>query len=133
MTTTIKPDPTKPAEDRHFVLAMPAAFWWTVRIPVPSENDYQHCKLDVLFEPLSQKQLDRMRGIGLDEGEQPPTDEAIARKVIKNWRGMKGPDGVDLPFNDEALGHLLLVPLARTAIVATYFTVMSGIGARKNA
>jgi hypothetical protein len=132
MTATIKPDATKPAEDRPFVLAMPTAFWWTVRIPVPSENDYQHCKLDVLFEPLSQKQLDRMRGIGLDEGEQPPSDEAIARKVIKNWRTMKGPDGSDLPFSDEALGHLLLVPLARTAIVATYFTVMSGIGARKN-
>jgi len=133
MSADKKPDPTKPAEDRPFVLAMPTAFWWTVRIPVPAENDYQHCRLDVLFEPLSQRALDRMRGVGLEEGEQAPSDEAIARKVIKNWRGMKGPDGSDLPFNEEALGNLLLVPLARTAIVATYFTVMAGVGARKNA
>lgn len=121
-----KADALKP-----FVLAMPADFWWTVRVPVPGDNDYTHTALDVLFKPLKQDRLDKMRGVGLAEGEQQPSDEQVARAVLKGWR-LKTPEGADVPFNEENLANLLLAPLVRTAIVATYMTVMAGLGARKN-
>jgi hypothetical protein len=128
MSTDKKPEGLQP-----FVLAMPADFWWTVKVPVAVENDYKHASLDVLFKPLKQTQLDKMQGIGLAADERSPSDEDIARAVMKGWR-LKAQDGqTDVPFTEENLANLLVVPLARTAIVATYFMVMRGIGARKNA
>ena len=116
-----------------FVLRMPANFWWTVRIPVPSDNTYTTATLDMLFKPQPQKELDKFQGLGLEEGDVMPTEAEICRRVVAGWRNLADEEGVVHPFSPEALGALLAVPVVRTAIVATYMTVMRGVAARKNA
>jgi hypothetical protein len=108
-------------------------FWWTVRIPSPSDNDYTVAELDVLFAPVGQDKLDRIRGIGLRDDETPPTDAQICQRVVRGWRGLKNEQGEDVPFAPEALEQLLRAPMVRSAIVATYLAAMSGTAARKNA
>jgi len=118
-----------------FVLGMTLtlAFVWTVRVPVPGDDDYSHATLPLMFRPLDQTELDRIRGIGLAEGEAVLTDEQIIRLVVVGWPSLKNAAGEELPFNDENLGHLLTAPMMRSAIVATYLAAMSGMAARKNA
>jgi hypothetical protein len=118
----------------QFVLGQKAPdFWWTVTVPVPTDNDYTHATLDVLFRPLSQERVDKMRGLGLKEDETPPTDEQICSAVVRGWRGLIDPQGAEVAFSPEALQNLLAAPMVRTAIVATYLACMSGVAARKNA
>jgi hypothetical protein len=114
-----------------FVLRMPASFTWTVRIPVPGDDEYKHATLRVRFKPVSQQRLDAFRGVGLAEGEAPPSDRDIAHEVLEGW-GLKDEAGEPVPFTPEKLDEVLAVPMARTAIVATYMAAMSGMAARKN-
>lgn len=123
-TTTDKTSP--------FVLRMPACFWWTVRIPVPADNSYTTATLDMQFKPEPQEQIDRFRGIGLEDGDAMPTEAEICRRVVVGWRNLADEAGVVHPFSPEALGALLAVPVVRTAIVTTYLAVMTGMAARKN-
>lgn len=125
---------TNPVKDAQspFVLRMPANFWWTVRVPVPAENTYLVGTLDVLFKPVSQTRLDQMRGIGLADGQAMPTEDEICHEVVAGWRHLADEAGVVQPFSPEALRQLLAVPAVRAAMVLTYITVMSGVGARKN-
>lgn len=108
-------------------------FWWTVRIPSPTDNDYAVAELDLLFAPADQPELDAMRGIGLAEGEAPPTDAEIAQRKVRGWRKVRNELGQEVPFGPEGLQQLLRAPVVRTAIVATYLAAMSGTAARKNA
>jgi len=114
-----------------FVLgATPPDFWWQVRVPVPGDNAYSHATFEAQFRPVDQTELDRMQGFGLAEGELPPTDEQIARRVLVGWK-LQGPEG-PLPFTPENLQQLLAAPMVRTAVVATYLACMRGVAARKN-
>lgn len=114
-----------------FVLRMPGSFKWTVRVPVPGDDTYTHAELRVRFKPVSQQRLDAFRGIGLAEGQVPPTDHEIVHEVLEAW-GLKDENGEPVPFTPEKLDEVLAVPMARTAIVATYMAAMSGMAARKN-
>jgi len=116
-----------------FVMRMPAAFWWTVRVPLPAENDYQVATLDLQFKPLPQARIDQFRGIGLAEGQTLPSEREICHEVVCGWRNLPDEAGVVQPFGSERLDQLLDVPVVRPSIVATYLAVMSGMGARKNA
>lgn len=131
----------KPAQlEQPFVLAMPAAFWWPVKVPSPNDGDYTVATFDAFFEPVDQDELDKMRGIGLgtivvdgqEVPEQAPSDIEIVRRVLRGWRKVKAQDGSLLEFSPDALETLLRVPLVRSALVATYLNVMLGMGARKN-
>jgi hypothetical protein len=112
--------------------AAPPDFWWTVRVPVPTEDDYAHAELPVQFAQLPQTELDKMRGLGLADGEAAPSDEQIALRVLRGWR-LHDEAGQAVPFGPEALAQLLAAPLVRSAIVATYLACMNGMAARKNA
>lgn len=122
---------TAAAEIPLFVLAEPAPFWWTVRIPHPGDGEYQFAALELQFQPVDQAELDGMQGLGLADGASPPTDEQICRRIVLGWRKFNRPDGSAVPFTPETLEQLLRVPMARPSIVATYLTVMRGL-ARKN-
>ena len=116
-----------------FVLgAALAQFTWTVRVPVPGDDDYLHAELPLTFKPLPQPELDKMRGIGLAEGEAAPTDAEIVSRVVVGWPRLLDADGELVPFNPVALALLTQAPMVRTAIVATYLAAMSGMAARKN-
>lgn len=123
----------KPDTLPTFVLKAPTSFWWTVRIPTATDTDYSYAKLDVLFAALPQTELDKMRGAGLAEGDQLPSEDDIARRVVKGWRHLPDENGDAVPFTPEKLGELLAVPMVRTHIVATYMAATSGMAARKNA
>jgi len=127
MSKTTTPSPS-------FVLGVVMAlqFTWTVRVPVPGNDDYTHAELPLTFQAVDQTELDKMRGLGLAEGETPPTDEQIVRRVVVGWPSLKNAGGEEVPFSDEALTQLLRSPMVRTAIVATYMAAMSGMAARKN-
>lgn len=116
-----------------FVLGSPPPdFWWTVKVPVPTDDDYAFAALRVRFAWASQAELDRMRGVGLAEGERAPTDDEIARAKVTGFDvrdEFKNP----VPFSAEKLGELLAAPMVRSAIVGTYLAAMSGMAARKNA
>lgn len=116
-----------------FVLRMPAAFWWTVKVPVPTDDDYAVATLELQFKPMTQTRLDQFRGIGLEEGQALPTEADICRRVVCGWRNLPDAAGAAVDFSPEALENLLAVPVVRASIVATYLAVMSGMGARKNA
>jgi hypothetical protein len=122
-----------PAAESPFVLRMPASFWWTVRVPIPTDNGYQIGTLELLFKPVSQTRLDQYRGIGLEPGQPIPTEHEICHEVVAGWRNVADEEGVVQRFSREALNHVLDVPVARGATVATYMAVMSGMAARKNA
>lgn len=107
-------------------------FWWTVRIPLPTDNDYRVALLDVQFAAVDQPELDRMRGIGLAEGEQAPSDAEIARQVMRGWK-LVDANGQPVLFEPHRVDELLRAPIVRTAIVSTYLAAMSGVAARKNA
>lgn len=115
-----------------FVLRMPAAFWWTVRVPVPADDDYTVATLELQFKPVPQARLDQFRGIGLEDGQALPPETEICRRVVCGWRNLTDAAGAAVEFSPEALEHLLAVPVVRASIVATYMAVMSGMGARKN-
>lgn len=126
--------PTDKTEDPTplFVLRKPRDFWWPVKLPIPTDGDYVLARLDVLFAALPQAEIDRMRGVGLAEGEQAPSDREIAVRVVRGWRDLQGEDGNPVPFSAEALEQLLQTPAMRTAIVMTYLAAASGLAARKN-
>lgn len=116
-----------------FVLgAALACFNWTVRVPVPGDDDYLTAELPLTFKPLPQLELDKMRGAGLAEGEAAPTDEQIVQRVVVGWPKLLNEEGEAVPFSPEALAQLTAAPMVRTAIVATYLAAMSGMAARKN-
>jgi hypothetical protein len=123
----------KPDTLPTFVLKAPTSFWWTVRIPTATDTDYSYAKLDVLFAALPQAELDKMRGAGLAEGDQLPSEDDIARRVVKGWRHLPDENGDAVPFSHDKLEQLLAVPMVRTHIVATYMAATSGMAARKNA
>lgn len=117
-----------------FVVRMPHAFWWTVKVPVPGNDDYQLAALLLQFKPVAQQRLDQMSGTELPTDERPlPSEADICREVVVGWSGVQGEDGEVLYFSPTALDALLNVPVVRSAIVATYMAVMRGMGARKNA
>lgn len=117
-----------------FVLgaALPV-FQWTVKVPIPGDDDYRFASLPLNFQAVEQDELDRMRGEGLPAGEKLPTEEQIARRVVVGWPSLTNAQGQAVPFSDEALGQLLKSPMVRQCIVFTYFSCMSGTAARKNA
>jgi hypothetical protein len=115
-----------------FVLAPAPDFWWTVRIPVPRDDDYDYAALRVKFAWSSQDELDKMRGAGLAEGETAPTDDEIARAKVRGFE-LNNERGEAVAFSEVALAELLQAPMVRSAIVATYMAAMSGMAARKNA
>lgn len=123
---------TNPAPSFILGAVLALQFTWTVRVPVPGNDDYSHAELPLNFRVVDQPELDKMRGIGLAEGETPPTDEQIVRRVVVGWPSLKDAAGNEVPFSDEALSQLLLSPMVRTATVATYMAAMSGMAARKN-
>lgn len=116
-----------------FILKAPADFWWEVRLPIPTDTDYTYARLDVLYAALPQAEIDRMRGLGLAEGQKLPTEDEIARRVVRGWRHLPDEHGNPVPFSQEALQLLLDWPAARMHLVATYMAAASGMAARKNA
>jgi hypothetical protein len=104
-----------------------------VKLPVPTDGDYVMARLDVLFAALPQAEVDRMRGVGLADGEVPPSDAEIARRVLKGWRDLADEDGNPVPYSEDAREQLLQTPAMRTALVMTYLAAVSGLAARKNA
>lgn len=131
MTT---PTPTTAPADQPFTLRAPTAFWWTVRVPVPTDNDYTVYTLRCLFKPVAQPTLDLWRGMRpAAEGEKVPTEAEICHQVLKDWQGPLDTEGAPLPFSPEALDKALRIPMAGASIVATYLAAMSGTAARKNA
>lgn len=130
----MQPSAHSPGDDATpFVLRMPTAFWWTVRIPIPTDDTYQVATLRVQFKPVDQHRLDAMQGLNLPPGELPPTEHAICHEVVVGWWKLPDEHGVEQPFSAEALDRLLAVPVVRAALVATYLAAMRGMAARKNA
>lgn len=127
--TTAATAPAAPA----FVLKKPSNFWWTLRVPVPGDDDYAMATLRCLFRWMDQAEFDKLRGMGLADGEEAPSDEAIARRVLMGWEGLSDEGGEPVPFSAEALEQVLAHTLMRQSVVATYMAVMSGVAARKNA
>lgn len=115
-----------------FVLQAPKDFWWEVKIPIPTDNDYTLCKLDVLFAALPQPEIDRMRGQGLQPGDAMPTELEAAQRVVRGWRHLPDENGNAVPYSEAARDQLLAVPAVRTCILATFMAASSGMAARKN-
>lgn len=107
-------------------------FTWTVQVPVPTADDYQLAKLPLVFQAVDQAELDKMRGIGLAEGELPPTDAEIVRRVVVGWPSLKDASGAEVSFSPEALAQLMRAPMVQLATVACYMSAMNGTAARKN-
>lgn len=122
------------AKTPTFILgaALPT-FTWTVRVPVPGNDDYSYAELPLTFQAVEQEMLDRMRGIGVGESEVQLTDAQIVRKVVVGWPALQDAEGNDVPFSPAALERLMAAPMLRQAAVATYIAAMSGMAARKNA
>lgn len=127
-------DKNSPSPELEFILgAAPVRFNWTVRVPVPKDDDYVVVKLPLQFEAVDQAELNRFRGIGLAADQAVPSDVEIARRVVKGWPVLRNAEGSHVPFSEEALERVLKQPVMATAIVATYLAAMSGAAARKNA
>ncbi|WP_271008631.1 hypothetical protein [Paucibacter sp. B51] len=127
-------DKNSPSPELEFILgAAPVRFNWTVRVPVPKDDDYVVVKLPLQFEAVDQTELNRFRGIGLADGEQVPSDVEIARQVVKGWPVLRNAEGSLVPFSEAKLEQLLRHPVMATAIAATYLAAMNGVAARKNA
>lgn len=122
------------AKTATFILgaALPT-FNWTVRVPVPVDDSYVHAELRLTFQAVERAELDRMRGIGLAEGERAPTDEEIVRQVVVGWPALTDATGQDVPFSDAARDRLMAAAMVRESTVATFLAAMSGMAVRKNA
>lgn len=124
---------TSESKPLPFVLGKkPAPFWWTVRVPVPVDDDYQFAPLRLKFSWSSQADLNKIRGVGLGDGESMPTDEQIVQRKVRDWELMDEA-GAPVPFTPENLALLTAAPMVLSSIVATYMAVMGGVAARKNA
>lgn len=116
-----------------FVLRAPPDFWWPVRVPIATDGDYSYAVLDCLFEALPQPELDKMRGVGLAKDEAMPSEDQIAKRVLKGWRRLPDEHGNPVPYSEAARDQLLAFPAFRTHLVATFLAASNGMAARKNA
>lgn len=123
----------KPKAPAFILGAALPLFCWTVRVPVPGANQYQFAELPLNFQAVDQDELDWMRGLRVVEGRPMPTEAEVVRHVVKGWPALQDADGNDVPFSPEALERVMLAPIVRTAIVATFFAAMTGTAATKNA
>lgn len=133
MSNAAATTPTPPALPA-FVLgqALPR-FVWTVRVPVPGNDQYAFAELPLEFQAVDQDELDLYQGQRKPkDGEKVPTDAEIVRRVVVGWPSLKNTDGAEVGFSPAALEDLMRSPMVRSAAVSTYLAAMSGMAARKN-
>jgi hypothetical protein len=112
-----------------FTLDLSQAYWWPVKFKVPSQSglDLVDMSFEAEFKRFTTKQVDEMFQRA---GTERVPDTELARQVMVGWRQVVGAAGV-IPFSAEALGQLLEVPGAGSAIMRAFFESISK-GAEKN-
>lgn len=110
-----------------FVIATKPTFEWPIEFEIPGDKKPVKVQITAIFKRLPQSRLDEMVG-----GDNPPTDEQVAREVMDGWKDVKDEDGADLEFNPVNLGLLMEVAGMRRAIARTFFEAINGAGKRKN-
>jgi hypothetical protein len=125
-------DANKPKAPDYVLGAALPLFSWTVRVPVPGNDQYLYAELPLLFQAVDQDELDWMRGLRVVEDRPMPTEAEVVQQVVKGWPALRDAQGNDVPFSAEALAKLMAAPMVRVATVATYFAAMTGTAARKN-
>lgn len=111
-----------------FKLLLSAAYWWTVRIPVAVDGQYQELSIELEFRRLDTAQYDAL----LDEVRQKKLgDDEVVRRVVTNWRAVVDEQGQSVPFGAEALARLCRMENASANIVRHLIDSHSQV-ARKN-
>lgn len=112
-----------------FTLDLSQSYWWPVKFKVPSHNglDLVDMSFEVEFKRFTASQVTAMfQRAGTDH----VADSELAREVVIGWRQVVGASGA-IPFSTEALGRLLEVAGAGSAIMRAFFESISK-GAEKN-
>lgn len=91
------------------------AFWWTVQIPVPTDDGWVKQPLEVQFKHFTSDGFEELMATVRREK---LTDPQLVTRVLLDWRKVASADGAALPFSPDALQQLCrTVPGAAECLV----------------
>lgn len=107
-----------------FEIDLSPTYFWSVefQVPKPDGSGFLACVVDAQFARLDTDQLDELRE---RVRTQMMTDRAIARELVKGWRGVVDAKGDDVPFGPGAFEKWQKIPGVAAATVNAFFGSLS--------
>ena len=121
-----------------FILATTYAFWWPVKVQVPSGDTpgvFDVQTLKIRFEAIPDAEVTdhfNRRSAITDPVELRDHDHALMKRVIRNWEGVVDDAGNEVGFDQASLSRALGFLPFRTAVARAYADAMAGKAAEKN-
>jgi len=101
-----------------FQLKKDNCVWWPVTICVPTDGGkVSEYPCQVKFEIVSQDEFDLLTGGG---------DISLIKGLLKGWKEIGDVEGKDLPYNDENIKAILMIPYVRTSFIRAYMQAAAG-------
>ncbi|GGB55530.1 hypothetical protein GCM10011316_29520 [Roseibium aquae] len=110
----------------QFRLCEPFEFWWPVRVTLP-DPDRPGSVLSQTFEAkflmVGKDRLAELEAHG---------EAALLSEILRDWRGVTGAGGSEIPFGPDALEQCLPFAHFRVGVYRAYLTALNGQAAAKN-
>jgi hypothetical protein len=99
-----------------FVIDMSPSYFWPVKFSIPKENGTGHqvVEFDAEFHRMD---TDQITAIGQGGG----TNDDMAVKLVRGWRGITDRSGSAVPFSEGACAKLLKIPGAAAAVLNAFW------------
>ncbi|WP_106753339.1 hypothetical protein [Pannonibacter carbonis] len=110
----------------QFRLCEPFEFWWPVRVLLPDPDRPGQVTaqgFEARFLLVGKDRLAELEGQG---------EESLLCEILRDWRGVSGPDGDEVPFGPEALEQCLPFAHFKVAVYRAYLTALNGQASAKN-
>lgn len=112
-----------------FKIYVSDAFWWTVPVPVPTDDGWVKWPLEVQYRHYTAEAFDAfMERVRKDK----LTDLQILEAVLLNWRKVAEEDGTAVPYSAAALQRLCRTVSGAAECLAREFIACHAEAARKN-
>lgn len=111
-------------------------YWWpvTVRLPDPNKpGAVVEQTFEARFKALPQykaREIDAQLAALTTAKEREEHEHDVLREILEGWRGVEGPNGEDVDFNQGSLEMALQFPWFRMGVYEAYAASVRGDEAR---